>query len=52
MGYGVSYFPGMYLPIEAIGRITGDPWVAVLISRWLAIAFTSVVIFLCCEAKI
>jgi len=51
VGYGVSYFPGMYLPIEALSRVTGDPWVAVLISRWLAIAFTSMVLVVVLRGK-
>jgi hypothetical protein len=44
IGYGVSYFPAMYLPIEAMSQITNDPWQAVGISRWVCLAWASFVI--------
>lgn len=44
VGYGVSYFPAMYIPLEVIQRITMDPWQGVEISRWASLLWTVVVL--------
>lgn len=46
VGYGVSYFPAMYIPLEAVQLITMDPWQGVAVSRWASLLWTGIVLHL------
>jgi len=46
VGFGVSYFPAMYIPLEAIQIITMDPWQGVAVSRWASLLWTGIVLHL------
>lgn len=44
VGFGVSYFPAMYIPLEVIQLITMDPWQGVGLSRWTSLLWTILVL--------
>jgi hypothetical protein len=46
VGFGVSYFPAMYIPLEAIQIVTLDPWKGVGVSRWVSLLWTLLVLHL------
>lgn len=44
VGYGVSYFPATYLPLEILRQVTLEPWTALTISQWFYLITVSFII--------